>query len=226
MPTPRRGKPVEVNALWYNALRIVESFATQFGDDDTTKRCASDADKARFSFRSRFVNRTGAGLYDVVDSPNGDDPTVRPNQIFAVSLYHRMLDAETQRRIVEQVDYHLYTPFGLRSLARNHPDYHATYGGSPVERDGGYHQGPVWGWLWGPYMTAYRNAFGQDENYRRKVSEGLSLLVNHRDERGIEGISEIYDGRAPHAAHGCPWQAWSLAEALRVASEEGFLTVT
>ena len=148
--TPRTGKPVEINALWYNALKTVEALARRFSDAPTETRCAIDATKTREAFRSRFPNPLSGGLFDVVDASNGNDPTIRPNQIIAVSLAHRMLDNATERRIVEIVDALLFTPFGLRSLAPNHPDYAATYEGDARARDSVYHQGPVWGWLWGP----------------------------------------------------------------------------
>lgn len=221
--TPRIGKPVEVNALWYNALRTVEAFARKFGDTLTEKRCAADAEKTREAFRRRFPNPLSGGLFDVVDTPEGDDPTIRPNQIFAVSLPYRMLDNVLERQVVELVDTLLYTPFGLRGLAPNHPRYVAVYEGDPAKRDAAYHQGPVWGWLWGPFVTAYANAFGRTRLFRERLLEWLRLLATRRDAPGIGGIAELYDGRVPHRARGCPWQAWSLAEVLRVAHEEGIL---
>ena len=221
--TPRVGKPVEINALWYNALRTVESLARRAGDGPTEARCAADAEQVRESFIARFVNAANGGLYDVVDSPDGDDATVRPNQIIAVSLHHRALPNDAERGVVDVVRRRLLTPVGLRSLAPNHPAYNPVYAGSPAERDASYHQGPVWGWPWGPYFTALGNAYGRDAAYRTTLVEALSALFSERDVRGIGGIAEIYDGREPHAARGCPWQAWSVAEVLRVAWEEGLL---
>lgn len=221
--TPRVGKPVEINALWYSALRAVQGFARAAGDDATEAACAADADRARESFRRRFVNPHTGGLYDVVDSPDGDDATIRPNQIIAVSLHHRMLDNDAERAVVDVVRRRLLTPVGLRSLAPNHPAYSPVYRGSPAERDASYHQGPVWGWLWGPYYTALGNAYGRDEQYRETLLAALATLFTRRDVRGVGGLAEIYDGREPHAARGCPWQAWSVAEVLRVAWEEGLL---
>ena len=221
--TPRVGKPVEINALWYSALRTVEGLARRAGDGATEAACAADAERARESFIARFVNAAHGGLYDVVDSPDGDDATVRPNQILAAGLHHRMLPNDAERDVVDLVRRRLLTPAGLRSLAPNHPAYCSVYEGSPAERDASYHQGPVWGWLWGPYFTALGNAYGRDAEYRATLVAALSALFSERDIRGIGGIAEIYDGRAPHAARGCPWQAWSVAEVLRVAWEEGLL---
>ncbi len=221
--TPRVGKPVEINALWYSALRTVQTLAVRAGDGATEAACAADAERAQASFIARFLNATHGGLYDVVDSPDGDDATVRPNQILAASLHHRMLPNDAERDVVDLVRRRLLTPVGLRSLAPNHPAYCSVYEGSPAERDASYHQGPVWGWLWGPYFTALGNAYGRDVGYRATLVVALSALFSKRDIRGIGGIAEIYDGRAPHAARGCPWQAWSVAEVLRVAWEEGLL---
>jgi predicted glycogen debranching enzyme len=221
--TPRIGKPVEINALWYNALRTVEALASRFDDAPRAMRCATDATRTREAFCARFPNPLSGGLFDVIDTPDGDDPTIRPNQIIAVSLVYRMLDNETERRVVELVDAMLYTPFGLWSLAPNHPGYAATYEGDASARDAVYHQGPVWGWLWGPFVTAYGNAFGRGASFRVRVLEWLRLLATRRDTPGIGGIAELYDGRVPHRARGCPWQAWSLAEVLRVAHEERIL---
>jgi len=221
--TPRIGKPVEVNALWYNALRTVASFAERFDDAPTATRCQAEASQTREAFRRRFPNPMTGGLFDVVDGPDGEDPTLRPNQIIAVSLPYRMLDNATERSVVELVDTLLYTPFGLRTLPPNHPNYAATYEGDPYRRDASYHQGPVWGWLWGPFVTAYGNAFGRGRAFRSRLLEWLGVLVSRRDAPGIGGIAELYDGRVPHRARGCPWQAWSLAEVLRVAHEEGIL---
>ncbi|GIX06877.1 MAG: glycogen debranching protein [Candidatus Poribacteria bacterium] len=223
--TPRIGKPVEVNALWYNALRTAAELAEHAGDLAAAEAYGHQAERTRSAFRARFPNRRGRGLYDVVDTPAGvDDASIRPNQIFAVSLAHRPLTRALEQEIVDLVDLHLYTPFGLRSLAPSDPNYRPRYVGGPVERDEAYHQGTVWGWLWGPYMTAYGNVHGWDSAlFRARLLDGLRLLAFRREERGIGGIAEIYDGQAPHRARGCPWQAWSLAEVLRVAVEAGLI---
>src|SRR5258708_11787230 len=151
--TPRIGKPVEINALWYNALRVMSAFAAQLGEPD---RFGAPAETAKRSF-TRFVRADSEGLFDVIDGPHGDDASIRPNQIFAVSLPHSPLSAHDQASVVAVCRRDLLTAFGLRSLAPGSSAYHPVYGGGVLERDGGYHQGPVWGWLLGPFcLAAYR----------------------------------------------------------------------
>ena len=155
--TPRIGKPVEINALWYNALRIMSAFAERLGKPDSF---SAPAEAARRSF-ARFVRPDGEGLYNVIDGPNGEDASIRPNQIFAASLPYSPLSSDDQARVVRVCSRHLLTAYGLRSLASGSPGYHPGYGGGVLERDGGYHQGAVWGWLLGPFtLAAYRRRNG------------------------------------------------------------------
>jgi predicted glycogen debranching enzyme len=201
--TPRIGKPVEINALWYNALCIMRTFAVRLGKPDTF---GAPAEMARRSF-ARFMRADGEGLYDVIDGPHGDDASIRPNQIFAVSLPHSPLAADQQANVVRVCRQHLLTAFGLRSLAPGDPAYHPGYGGGVRERDGCYHQGPVWGWLLGAFCLAV---------YRVTGDAGLAeaLLEPMRDtleDEGVGTIGEIFDGEPPYHPRGAPAQAWSVA---------------
>jgi predicted glycogen debranching enzyme len=201
--TPRIGKPVEINALWYNALRIMSTFAARLGEPDQFN-AAADAVKQSFA---RFLRPDGEGLYDVIDGPTGNDASVRPNQIFAVSLPHSPLASADQATVVEVCRRHLLTAFGLRSLAPGSPAYHPHYGGGVLERDGGYHQGPAWGWLLGPFCLAAYRVTGD-------AGAALALLQRISDalqDQGIGTIGEIFDGEAPHHPRGAPAQAWSVA---------------
>ena len=201
--TPRIGKPVEINALWYNALCIMDAFAKRLAEPN---RFAAPAEAARRSF-ARFVRADGEGLYDVIDGPGGNDASIRPNQIFAVSLPHSPLAADDQARVVKACRHHLLTAFGLRSLAPGSPAYHPGYGGGVLERDGGYHQGPVWGWLLGPYsLAAYR--VSADAAAARAVLEPMSDAL---EDQAVGTIGEIFDGDPPHHPRGAPAQAWSVA---------------
>ena len=202
--TPRIGKPVEINALWYNALNIMADFAGRLGRP--TAPYAELATKARQGFQ-RFVRPVGAGLFDVLDGPAGEDPTPRPNQIFAVSLPHSPLDPEIQQIVVRVCGRELLTSYGLRSLAPDHPDYHLHYLGGVWERDGGYHQGPVWGWLLGHYALAEHRVHGDAAVAQAR----LQPIRDHLLDAGLGTVSEILDGAPPHAPRGAPAQAWSVA---------------
>ncbi|MGZ3310008.1 MAG: amylo-alpha-1,6-glucosidase, partial [Xanthobacteraceae bacterium] len=201
--TPRVGKPVEINALWYNALSIMSAFAARLGEPD---RFNPLAEPARRSF-ARFVRADGEGLYDVIDGPHGDDASIRPNQIFAVSLPHSPLSPQDQASVVNVCRRDLFTAFGLRSLAPGSPAYHPGYGGGVLERDGGYHQGPVWGWLLGPFSLATYRVSG-DAAAARLLLEGMSDAL---EDQGLGTIGEIFDGDPPHHPRGAPAQAWSVA---------------
>jgi predicted glycogen debranching enzyme len=210
--TPRVGKPVEIQALWYNALKIMADFAERFGDAEDKARYEAMADTARYSFNQVFWNEAGECLFDVV--MNGKrDASVRPNQIFAVSLPHSMVEAERARKIIEKVEAELLTPVGLRSLSPQDAQYRPVYIGSPFERDSAYHQGTVWGWLIGAFVDAHRKVYPGDEN---RVAEILEGFKNHLTGAGLGQISEIFDADAPHKPRGCMAQAWSVAEVLRV----------
>src|SRR5882724_11585565 len=217
--TPRRGKPVEIQALWYNALCIMEDLARQFGDEADQKRYRAMATLAIENFNRFFWNEKDACLYDVVNG-SPPDPSIRPNQIFAVSLTHSMLPPERAKSVVEKVQEHLLTPYGLRSLAPSDLQYRGRYTGGPTERDGAYHQGTVWPWLTGPFIAAYVKTNGESESARAQAGEWLKPLQDHLSEGGLGQISEIFDGDAPQRPCGCIAQAWSVGEVLRAYVED------
>jgi predicted glycogen debranching enzyme len=210
--TPRIGKPVEVNALWYGALRSQAHFARHLGYPSQSYEALSDHAAEGFA---RFWNPSTGYCYDVLDGPDGKDPSLRPNQIFAVSLPDSPLSADQQRRIVEVCQAQLLTPVGLRSLAPNHPDYQGHYGGDRYQRDGAYHQGTVWGWLLGPFALAHLRVY----NDPAQALAWLEPMAQHLSSHGLGSISEIFDGDPPFTPRGCPAQAWSVAETLRAWSE-------
>lgn len=216
--TPRAGKAVEIQALWYNALLIMADLAAEFGDRDDETRYRAMADLCKLSFNGAFWNETDECLYDVVI--NGErDAAIRPNQIFAVSLKHSMLDGERAAKVVAKVEKELLTPVGLRSLSPDDPTYCPTYIGSPFDRDSAYHQGTVWGWLIGPFVDAYRKVHGESVETETRVKQILSGFETHLAEAGLRQISEIFDGDSPHHPRGCFAQAWSVAEVLRVCKD-------
>lgn len=206
--TPRMGKPVEVNALWYNALCVLADFADDFATDmrHDSKHYRDLATQVASGFQ-RFIKADKSGLYDVLDGPEGNDASIRPNQIFAVSLPHSPLDADDQRRIVIQCARELLTPYGLRSLAPSEVDYRGHYGGDVWQRDSAYHQGPVWGWLLGHYALAEYRVHGD----ARRALARLEPIAGHLHDAGLGTLSEIFDGEAPHTPRGAPAQAWSVA---------------
>ena len=217
--TPRRGKPVDIQALWYNALCIMEDLARQFGDESNQTQYRVMAAAANSSFNRMFWNEDTGCLYDVV-SGETVDPSIRPNQIFAVCLPHSMLPPERAIAVVAKVQQHLLTPFGLRSLASSDPQYRGRYTGGPFERDGAYHLGTVWPWLMGPFITAYIKVNEGSVPARRQAVEWLAPLRDHLADGGLGQISEIFDGDAPQQPRGCIAQAWSVAEILRVLVED------
>jgi predicted glycogen debranching enzyme len=213
--TPRDGKAVEINALYYDALKMVEGLGIDYGDPDATTYGRAAA-RVRESFLSTFWDPSRECLFDVVR--NGQpDRRVRPNQIFAVSLPRRMLSAAQMRSVVSFVERHLLTPFGLRTLARDDAKYRARYCGDTNQRDSAYHQGTVWPWLLGPFITAYLAAFGRTRGNVAYCMSLLAPLEQHLTGAACLGhVSEIFDGDVPHAPRGAPAQAWSVAELLRV----------
>ena len=217
--TPRRGKPVEVEALWYNALCVMETMARTFGDVAAEKGYRTMSAVASWSFNRVFWNENTGCLFDVVDGTS-PDPAIRPNQILAVSLPYTMLSPERARGVTEKVREHLLTPYGLRSLSPTDPQYRGLHMGGPVERDSAYHQGTVWPWLMGPFLTAYIKINGGSDQARRQAAEWLAPLKNHLADAGLGHISEIFDGDPPHRPAGCIAQAWSVAEVLRLLVEE------
>jgi len=216
--TPRIGKPVEVQALWYNALCVVADMSVQFGDAKRAKMYSTMAAKTKRSFNEQFWNDAGGCLFDVVNR-DSKDASIRPNQIFAVSLPHSMLAAAKARKVVKKVEAELLTPFGLRSLASGDPSYAPIYIGSPLERDAAYHQGTVWAWLIGAFVDAYRKTHSKDARAEKRIDEILSSFKRHLNATMLGQISEIFDGDPPHKARGCAAQAWSVAEGLRVISK-------
>ncbi|MCY7347103.1 MAG: amylo-alpha-1,6-glucosidase [Pyrinomonadaceae bacterium] len=211
--TPRTGKAVEIQALWHNALRIMADFAGTFGDWKDEKKYLELAARAKESFNNSFWNERENYLFDVIDGED-KDASVRPNQIFAVSLPHAILtDSDRARQVVEKVEAELLTAVGLRSLSPKDEKYRPIYVGSPYQRDTAYHQGTVWAWLIGGFVDAYRRVFPDNEI---RVNEILDGFKTHLSEAGGGQISEIFDADAPHRPRGCPAQAWSVAEILRV----------
>jgi len=217
--TPRRGKPVEIQALWYNALCIMQDLARRLGDEPGQKCYRNMATIASWSFNRLFWNEHAGCLYDVTNGAP-PDAAIRPNQIFAVSLTHSMLSPERAKSVVEKVQEHLLTPHGLRSLAPSDPQYRGRYTGGPTQRDGAYHQGTVWPWLMGPFITAYIKVNGGDDAARRQAGDWLAPLKDHLSDSGLGHISEIFDGDAPQRPCGCVAQAWSVAEVLRAYVED------
>ncbi|MGQ0560513.1 MAG: amylo-alpha-1,6-glucosidase [Gemmatimonadota bacterium] len=211
--TPRRGKAVEINALWYNALCVLEKLLRQAGDQAHAHEIAQRAARVKISFNRRFWYREGSYLYDVVDGDSGDDPACRPNQVFAISLPHPVLDNARWQAVADVVEKKLLTPFGLRSLAPDHPDYQTNYHGDLRTRDGAYHEGTVWGWLIGPFVDMWIKLYPER---RREARAFLLGLVDHLDDFGVGSVAEIFDAEPPHRPRGCIAQAWSVAELLRV----------
>ncbi len=216
--TPRQGKAVEIQALWYNALRVMERWAGKFDDARAKENYATMAERTSASFNQLFWNEDAGCLYDVVD---GDmrDGAIRPNQILAVSLTNSMISKERAESILRVVERELLTPRGLRTLSPKDPNYVAGYEGDPRHRDGAYHQGTVWPWLMGPFITAYVKAFGQKTG-RTFAADWLESFGEHLGEACLGQVSEIFDGDAPHTSRGCVAQAWSVAELLRAAVED------
>ena len=216
--TPRIGKPVEVNALWYNALVCMVYFAQVLGESGTKYQKMAEKTRSHFS---KFWYEAGGYCYDVIDSPDGDDPSFRPNQIFAVSLPNRVnsvrakrespLHKTKQKMVVDRVGQTLLTSYGLRSLSSDNSNYVGIYGGNQLQRDGSYHQGTTWGWLIGHFIQAHLRVYNNPE----LACSFLLPMANHLQDAGIGSISEIFDGDAPFTPRGCFAQAWSVAEVLR-----------
>jgi predicted glycogen debranching enzyme len=208
--TPRRGKPVELQALWYNALRCTADWARRL--ELPPERYSSLAGQARRSFNERYWYEAGRHLYDVVDGEHGDDPSLRPNQLFAVSLPHPILAEARWKDVVDRAAERLLTPYGLRSLDPGHPDYHPRYDGDLLTRDSAHHQGLAWPWLIGPFADAWRRVYPSEPC----VPDILEGLIGHLNDAGVGSVSEVVDAEPPYAPRGCIAQAWSVAEVLRV----------
>jgi predicted glycogen debranching enzyme len=217
--TPRHGKPVEIQALWYNALRTMEDFAGRFDDEGPLVLFRELAGHVRTSFNEQFWNAAKACLFDVIKGDQRDG-SIRPNQVFAVSLPHTMVPEDRARRVVDVLERELLTPLGLRSLSPRDPQYRARYEGGVWERDSAYHQGTVWPWLMGPFITAYVKVHGRSERARSQARRWLEGFEEHLRTAGLGQVSEIADAEAPHVPRGCVAQAWSVAELLRAAVED------
>jgi predicted glycogen debranching enzyme len=209
--TPRRGKAVEINALWYNALCVLERWLRDAGDARVDE-IARYASAAYASFNTRFWNASAGFLFDVIDGEHGDDAACRPNQVIALSLPHPALDRSRWGPVLHAVATQLLTPFGLRSLAPSHPDYKPRYFGDLRTRDAAYHQGTVWAWLIGPFIDAWLKVHPEDRGGARRL---LASLTDHMNDACIGSISEIFDAEEPFTPRGCIAQAWSVAEVLR-----------
>jgi predicted glycogen debranching enzyme len=217
--TPRIGKPVEIQALWYNALRIMEDLAGRAGRTEEQRRYGAAASLAQWTFNRIFWNKDRNCLYDVTNG-GPSDGSLRPNQILAASLHYPILTGERAKTVVETVERDLLTPVGLRTLAPSDTRYRGRYEGNAYSRDSVYHQGTVWPWLLGPFVTAYVRVHGGTPEARQRAGELLRGLEPHLTEAGLGQISEIFDGDAPHQARGCFAQAWSVAEVLRALCED------
>jgi glycogen debranching enzyme len=211
--TPRTGKPVEVQALWLNSLRVAAGLGL--------RRWEKVAARATSAFRARFWNADRGCLYDVIDVDHRHgsvDATFRPNQIFAIGgLPFALLDGGPARRLVDEVERLLWTPLGLRSLAPGEPGYTPRYEGGMAERDAAYHQGTAWPWLAGPFVEAWVRVRGSTRAARHATRKRfLAPILAHLAEAGLGHVSEIADAEPPHTPRGCPFQAWSLGELLRL----------
>ncbi len=210
--TPRRGKAVEINALWYNALKLMEGWLGEFHGPVAAEPIGQHASRVRDSFNRRFWYEKDGYLYDVVDGEGGDDPACRPNQLLAISLPNPVLDQSHWPTVMKTVEEKLLTPVGLRSLSADHPDYKPVYEGDRWARDAAYHQGTVWAWPIGPFVDAWLKTF---PDRRDEAHELLQAFRGHMGEACIGSISEIFDAEPPFKPRGCIAQAWSVAEVLR-----------
>lgn len=216
--TPRHGKPVEINALWYNALRIMESLCEKFDENASAYR--TRAEQVKESFNAKFWDSANQCLFDVVDGDEPDDH-IRPNQVYAVSLPFSLLPEEQEKAVVALVEKELFVGCGLRSLAPDHPDYHGIYCGALAKRDAAYHQGTAWGFLLGGFFSAYMKVNHHSSSAAENAIRMLEPVRKHLSDSGCIGsISEIFDGDAPHNPRGCYAQAWSVGEVLRCYCED------
>ena len=207
--TSRIGKPIEINALWYNAMISMAKFGKLI---KKSNKKYHDLAKHILAGFQKFWHQEKHYCFDVIQGPDGDDPTLRPNQLIAVSLHNSPLSPDQQKRVVDICAEKLLTPFGLRSLDPDHPDYVGIYSGGPGERDAAYHQGTVWGWLIGPFVSAHLRVYGDEKSARSFIEP----LLDHLLTNGLGTVSEIFDGDPPFKVRGCIAQAWSVAELLRV----------
>ncbi|MBX3329197.1 MAG: glycogen debranching enzyme family protein [Nitrospira sp.] len=218
--TPRYGKPVEIQALWLRALEIGARLAAQFSERDYAEDCRKDRVRGVESFREKFWYKDGRYLYDTIDGPEGGDTSLRPNQIFAIALCDDLLTKEEATQVLHIVKEHLLTPVGLRTLSPTDVRYRPRYEGCPMERDSAYHQGTVWPFLLGPFVTAWLKIFGHTDKTRTEARSFLNGIDAHLQQACLGQVSEIFDGDPPHHPRGCPAQAWSVAEPLRALAED------
>jgi predicted glycogen debranching enzyme len=220
--TPRRGKPVEIQALWYNALKLMTAWARDLGESGEEYRLMSK--RVFDSFNARFWFESGKHLYDVIDGEKGNDASLRPNQIFTMALRYSVLDRSYWKPVLDAVTKKLLTPYGLRTLDAGNKNYHSRYEGDRWARDAAYHQGMVWAWLIGPYLNAWIRVY-RDKKEAVKMLDGFK---EHLNDAGVGSISEIFDGDSPFTPRGCIAQAWSVAEVLRslLMLEEPLQTIT
>ncbi len=217
--TPRTGKPVEIQALWYNALCIYAELLRLNKNVKLSNEILAKAEITKASFNQIFWYNEGKYLYDVIDELGKPDPTLRPNQLFAISLPFPLIEQEQATQIMKIVTEKLFTSVGLRTLPEDHPNYIGVYEGNPHQRDKAYHQGTVWSWLLGPYIDCLMHTEASRQKGRAKAKKIIEDFAYHLNEAGIGTVSEIFDGNAPHLPRGCIAQAWSVAEILRVAKE-------
>jgi len=210
--TPRRGKAVEINALWYNALRLTETWLRRSNQESAANEIKINADRVFESFNKRFWNPERGYLFDVVDGQHGNDPSLRPNQIFAISLPNSVLSQDRWEPVLEVVHKELLTPVGLRSLGPKEPDFKAKYYGDLRARDAAYHQGTVWAWLIGPFIDAWLRVH---PNQVKEAREFLQGFIPHLSAGCVGSINEVFDAEPPYEPRGCIAQAWSVAEVLR-----------
>ena len=218
--TPRHGKPVEIQALWVRALEVGETLAREFGERAYADRCWNDRKNAVASFRKRFWYEQGGYLYDVIDGPDGNDASLRPNQLYAISLVDELVPRDRVQQILRLVEEQLLTPVGLRTLSPQDPRYCGRYEGGVVERDGAYHQGTVWPFLLGTFVTAWIKVYGKKAAALKQARSFLDGIGAHLKEACVGQVSEVFDAEAPHRPRGCYAQAWSVAEPLRVLIED------
>jgi glycogen debranching enzyme len=212
---------VEINALWYNALCLLESWLRDESGEARAAEVAELASLVKQSFNRRFWYESGGYLYDVVDGPHGDSAECRPNQIFAISLDHPVLERSRWAPVLRTVEERLLTPVGLRSLAPGSAEYKAQYSGDLRSRDAAYHQGTVWGWLIGPWIDAWLRVHPDRRGEARRFLDGL---LEHLDDYGVGSLAEIFDAEEPYTPRGCIAQAWSVAEVLRCYVATGMMT--
>lgn len=218
--TPRHGKPVEIQALWIRALEAGETLARRFGEADYADQCQADRERAIATFRLRYWYEQGGYLYDVIDGPEGNDASLRPNQLYAIALVDDLVPRDRAQRILRLVQEQLVTPVGLRTLPPADPRYRPRYEGGVRERDSAYHQGTVWPFLLGPMVTAWIKSFGRNAKSRKEARGLLNGLEAHLADACLGQVSEIFDAEAPHQPRGCYAQAWSVAEPLRALVED------